>query len=96
MAGRPKKEVVEETTKEIKETDSFKSKELEFLFLKSKVNLKPNILFEGLVELCKDINLLYNTLIIKGNEDNKSMFEEKLSDLSFGFKKLGLFNIKKV
>lgn len=81
---------------EIKEVDNFKSKELEFLFFKSNVNLKPNILFEGLVELCKDINLLYNTLIIKGNEDNKKMFEEKLSDLSFGFKKLGLFNIEKV
>lgn len=81
---------------EIKEIDNFKSKELQFLLLKSKVNLKPNILFEGLVELCKEINLLYNTLIIKDNKDNKKIFEEKLSDLSFGFKKLGLFNIKKV
>lgn len=76
--------------------ENFYSKSLEFAFLKSKVNLKPNILFEALVEHCKDINSLYALITIKDNPQNKKFFEEKLSDLIFGCDKLGLFIVNKV
>jgi len=75
---------------------TFISKQLEFAYLKSKFNLKPNILFESLVEHCKLINSLYATHIIKDNSDNKNMFNLLLSDLIYGCKKLGLFIIEKV
>ncbi len=72
------------------------STELEFAYLKAKINLKPNILFESLVEHCKEINSLYITHIIKDNIDNKNMFQYKLNDLLFACEKLGLFVIDKV
>jgi hypothetical protein len=81
---------------ELKTDDIFSSKELEFAYLKAKANLKPNLLFEALVEHCKEINSLYINHIIKDNDSNKSMFENKLSDLIYGCNKLGLFTIDKV
>lgn len=74
----------------------FNSKYLEYTYLKSKYNLKPNILFEALVEHCKEINSLYISHTIKDNPENKIMFDKKLSDLILGCEKLGLFTIKKV
>jgi arginyl-tRNA synthetase len=81
---------------EILNNDKFISDKLNFYYMKSKNNIAPNILFNEIVEHCKEINTLYSTHKIVGNEDNKKMFNEKLSDLSLGFKLLGLFNIKKV
>lgn len=81
---------------EMKHEDKFDSIELDYLHLKAKNNLKPNMLFEGLVKLCNDINSLYKTHIIKDNEENKKMFSTLLSDLLLGCEKLGLFSIKKV
>ncbi len=74
----------------------FKSKHLEFAYIKAKYNLKPNILFEAILKHCKDINYLYGTHIIKDNETNKNMFDIKLSDLIHGVKLLGMFVIDKV
>lgn len=81
---------------ELKPIDYFNSRELDFAYLKAKYNLKPNILFEALVEHCKDINSLYPNHRIKNNIENRKMFELKLSDLIYGCSKLGLFTIKKV
>lgn len=81
---------------ELKPIDYFNSRELEFAYLKSKYNLKPNILFEALVEHCKDINSLYPNFRIQNNSENRKMFELKLSDLIYGCSKLGLFTISKV
>lgn len=81
---------------EIKYIDKFNSKHLEFAEYKSKVNVKPSLLFNELIEHCKEINVLYGEHIIKDNPTNKVMFDEKLADLSLGFKLMGLFNIDKV
>jgi len=81
---------------EIIHFNEFTSRDLEFACLKSRINLKPNVLFESLVEYCKEINSLYGTCIIRGSENNKKMFEEKLSNLVLGIKLLGLFVIEKV
>ncbi|MBK7630151.1 MAG: hypothetical protein IPJ23_05530 [Ignavibacteriales bacterium] len=81
---------------ELKPIDYFNSRELEFAYLKSKYNLKPNILFEALVEHCKDINSLYPNFRIQNSSENRKMFELKLSDLIYGCSKLGLFTISKV
>ncbi len=81
---------------ELKLIDYFNSRELEFAYLKAKYNLKPNILFEALVEHCKYINSLYPNYRIQNNSENRKMFEFKLSDLIFGCNKLGLFTINKV
>ena len=45
----------------------FHDKKLKYLYYKSKVMIEPNVLFNGLVELCKKINNLYTTHIIKDN-----------------------------
>lgn len=80
----------------IRANTKLKSRELEFALLKARINLKPSILFESLVEHCKDINSLYTYHTIKDNETNLKMFEEKLSDLTYVCSKLGLFVITKV
>lgn len=77
-------------------TINFKSMFIQFAHIKAKQNLKPNILFEALVEHCKEINYLYGTHIIKNNSDNKLMFDIKLNDLIHGAKLLGMFVIDKV
>lgn len=81
---------------EVSNIDKFNSKNLEYAYLKSKVNYKPNILFNELVDLCKEINSLYQKFIIKDNNENKKMFELMLNDLALGFNKLGLFSVEKV
>jgi len=70
--------------------------ELEFLLYKSKFNLKPNILFNGLVDYCKMVNLKYSELKIKDNPDNKKLFENYLGNINYCLQILGLFLIKKV
>ena len=81
---------------ELRNSQYFISQELEFAYLKSIANLKPNILFEQLVEHCKTINRLYITHKIIDNYSNKKLFETLLSDLMYGCSKLGLFYIDKV
>jgi hypothetical protein len=81
---------------DLKHNGKFNSLQLSFAEIKSKVNLKPNILFEALVEHCKNINALYLTHTIKDNEENKLMFNGLLSDLLYGCNMLGLFTIDKV
>ncbi len=81
---------------DLKHNGKFNSMKLSFLEIKSKVNLKPNILFEALVEHSKNINALYLTHTIKDNEENKQMFNLLLSDLVYGCNILGLFTIEKV
>ncbi len=81
---------------ELQSNENFISKRLEFAYLKAKQNLKPNILFEALVDHCKEINSLYVNHTIKDNVTNKKMFEGLLSDLVHGCNKLGLFTIYEV
>jgi len=74
----------------------FHSKELNYAYCKSKYNLKPNILFNALCELCKEISSLYETNIIKDNPENKKIFDKKLGDLQKGSELLGLFPVFKI
>lgn len=75
--------------------DFFKQ-ELQYNFLKTKHTLNPIYLFNALVDLCKEINNLYVTHHIVGNDENKKMFGLLLSDLDFGMQKLGMFEVNKV
>lgn len=72
------------------------SQSFEFAYLKSASNFAPNILFEMIVDACKEINGLYVEHTIKDNDENKKMFQEKLSQVLWGCQKLGLFFIHKV
>jgi arginyl-tRNA synthetase len=74
----------------------FTSKKLNYLDFKSKFLIEPNCLFNGLVELCKDINNLYVKHKIKDNEENQKMFQILTNDLILGCEKLGLFIIDEV
>jgi len=74
----------------------FEKQELKFNFIKSKATLNPVHLFNALIGLCEEINSLYVTHHIDGNEENKKMFEPLLSDLVFGMKKIGMFEVDKV
>ena len=76
--------------------DTFESQVLEFAYCTSKVELNPSKLFSALVDHCKDINLLYSTNRIQGNEYNQKMFQNLLGDLLLGARYLGLFWIKNV
>jgi arginyl-tRNA synthetase len=81
---------------EKQEIAKFSDKKLNYLLFKSKHFIEPNYLFNGVIDLCKNINSLYVTNQIKGNENNKIMFQQMTNDLCFGCKKLGLFIINKV
>lgn len=76
--------------------EEFYKQELKFNFIKSKATLNPIYLFNALVSLCEEINGLYITHHIGGNEENKKMFEFLLSDLALGMKKIGMFEVDKV
>jgi len=80
----------------LKYNDEFIKQSLQFHYLKAKHTLNPSCLFSELTELCKEINKLYDTHKIAGNEKNKQIFELLLSDLALGMKKLGLFEVEKV
>lgn len=77
-------------------TQDFIKSDILFNYLKSKSSLNPVYLFNSLVDLCKEINVLYTTNQIIGNEENNKMFQVLLSDLILGMNKLGLFEIDKV
>ena len=77
-------------------TDSFNSTELQYKYMKALYNLKPNLLFNELIEHCKMINSMYGTHRIEGNTENEVMFSNFKEDLEFGMKKLGLFLVDKV
>jgi arginyl-tRNA synthetase len=77
-------------------TDAFNSTELQFKYMKSVNNIRPDILFNGLVEHCKLINNLYGKHKIEGNPENEVMFSNLKEDLELGMKSLGLFLVDKV
>jgi arginyl-tRNA synthetase len=81
---------------EVKYNESFIKQSMQFYLLKSQQSLNPSILFNALVDLCKEINTLYIDHQISGNEENKKMFGLLLSDLALGMKKLGMFEVDKV
>lgn len=74
----------------------FNDIELTFDYIKSMNNLSPNILLNGLVELCSQINNLYATHYIKDNVKNQKMFQILIDDLAIGMTKLGMFLVDKV
>lgn len=81
---------------EVECKNDFMKPELIYNFAKSKSTLNQTHLFNALVELCKEINNLYITHQIMGNEENKKMFSLLLTDLVLGMKKLGMFEVDKV
>ena len=81
---------------EVHEFENFIKQEMQFSFLKSKATLNPACLFTACVELCKEINNLYVTHQIMGNEENKKMFGLLLGDLVLGMNKLGMMEVDKV
>lgn len=76
--------------------EKFNSNKLKFAYLKTKALLSPNILLESLVNLCKEVNTLYLTHIIKDNTENQKMFQPMLDDLELGVSLLGMYSIDKV
>ena len=78
------------------EINMFNSKMLQYKLLRTWTLLKPNVLFEELVELCGLINKLYIDNHIKDNPDNQAMFQPLLDDLVYGMKLLGMFPIERV
>lgn len=77
-------------------SEKYQSIDLAFKSLKAKSILKPNVLFEGIIDHCKKINTLYETHYIKDNEINYKKFQELTSDLVLAFSEIGLFPIEKV
>lgn len=80
---------------DLKSAEKFKSLALQFAAQKAKVALKPNILFQAIVDECKEINALYllKTHRIQGSEENKALFNTKISDVVLGCKMLGMFPV---
>lgn len=76
--------------------DKFNSTYLQFKYMKAVYNMQPNILFNALVEHCKNINNLYSKHKIEGNPENEVMFSNLKEDLELGMKRLGLFLVDKV
>ena len=81
---------------EAERIDKFNSNQLEFAYIKSRWNLMPNILFEALIEHCKNINRLYEKYTIKDNHENQVMFSNLYEDLILGARRLGFFIVKRV
>jgi len=76
--------------------DKFNNTKLQFSFMKALYNLQPNILFNALVDYCKEINKLYGKHKIKGNAEVEVMFGTLKEDLELGMSMLGLFLVDKV
>lgn len=74
----------------------FFKQELQYNYLKSKSTLNPIHLFNSLISLCEEINKLYGSHKIVGNDENKKIFGLLLSDLDFGMMKLGMMQVDKV
>lgn len=81
---------------EYKFVSKFNDKKMEFAFLKSKFTLMPNIMFDALLEKCKEINQLYLNHVIKGNPENQKIFLPLWNDLLYGSQLLGLIFVEKV
>lgn len=77
-------------------TEKFNNTALQFKYMKAIYNIRPDILFNGLVDHCKMINKLYSTHKIEGNPENEVMFSNFKEDLELGMKTLGLFLVDKV
>lgn len=75
---------------------NFNSKQLDYIFKKSKITLNPSLLFNSLVDVCKEINNLYGKYSIKDDSTNSKYFIKLLQDLDLGMNKLGLYKIDKV
>lgn len=76
--------------------EKFSDNKLNYLYFKSKYLVEPNYLFNGLIDLCKNISGLYITHKIKENTENQLMFQKLTNDLVLGCEKLGLFIVEKV
>jgi hypothetical protein len=74
----------------------YSSPKLKIQSLKAKVNLKPNTLFDGLVEICEQINRLYLEYKIKDSEVNRKMFQTLTHDMILAADELGLLPVRKV
>lgn len=72
------------------------SNKMEYHYLKAKETYSPHYLYDYIMDVCKKINGLYLTHIIKGNQENQKLFQPLLSDLLWGADKLGLFWVEKV
>lgn len=81
---------------ELKSTKDYVSSKLKYLSMKSKINLKPHILYGGLIDHCEKINKLYRTHKIIGNSVNAGIFQKLSNDMMLGVKELGLLEVKKV
>jgi len=77
-------------------TDKFNSTELQFKYMKSLSGLRPDILFNAMVDHCKMINKIYSTHRIEGSPENEVMYSNFKEDLELGMNKLGLFLVDKV
>jgi len=77
-------------------SEKFKDMSLGYAYVKSMNTLEPHHLFNALFKHCMNINALYKTHRIEGNEENHRMFSEKMADLELGLRTLGLFSIDKI
>lgn len=70
--------------------------EYDFYSLKGFNNLQPKELFNYIIKKCNLINSLYNKYKIKGNSENKKMFQDLSNDLFLAVNELGLNLINKI
>ena len=76
--------------------DRFQSIPLQYAWVKAQEKRDPSILLKALMDHAKSIHSLYEQHPIKGNFENRLMFEGLLNDLKFGMSQLGLFPVYKV
>ena len=83
---------------EFEKTEKFHSNFLQYKYSKASWNYSPNILLDGLIEHCKQINRLYENKDYNIREDDnvRVFFGTLLEDLELGMKKLGMFSIEEV
>lgn len=74
----------------------FNSQLLQYNLLQARTLIKPNVLFDGLVGLCNEINKLYINNRIKDNEESVTLFQPMMDDLIYGLLLLGMYEIEKV
>lgn len=64
-----------------------------FMYLKSKANLNPSILYKYLVDYCNTINTTYENIKFL---DDINLYNTYLTNITFMLKKLGLYTISKI
>jgi len=69
---------------------------LQYAWLKAKSKIDPSILLKALMDHAKSVHSLYEQHPIKGNFENRLMFEGLLADLAFGMTELGMFIVTNV